>query len=196
MRAGIRRLKFLIAAPDFQPWDLGHYLHRLFKAEGMSCETFGYGRLPDRPAAGRELLRRIGERRPDVSIGLKLDGVPVGTLRELGDAGVFRVLWYVDCFTDEVPGWMAPRLRESDLFLTTAKGMVPRYRSLARHEVDWLYEGAYLPAFPRRSVTRSTRGCTVRTWRSSAAFFNRRLRTSALPDIAAACWRNSDVGTP
>lgn len=155
LRAGLRRLKFLIVAPDFQPWDLGNYLQRLFKTEGLACATFGYGRFPDRAAAGRELLRTIGERRPDVLIGLKLDGIPVASLRALGDAGVFRVLWYVDCFTDDVPGWMVPRLRESDLFLTTAKGMVPRYRSLALHEVDWLYEGVYLPAFPGRTVTRS-----------------------------------------
>jgi spore maturation protein CgeB len=67
------------------------------------------------------------------------------------------LLWFVDCFTPEVPDWIVPLVARVDAFLTTAKGMVSAYAALAETPVFWVPEGAYLPAFPNIEVETARR---------------------------------------
>lgn len=150
--------RFLVVAPAFQPWDLGTYLLNLFRAGRLYGAGFAFDAFRSRAAAGEALLQRLREERPDIVIGLKLDGIEPEILGELRRRGIRLVLWYVDCYTPRVPAWLQPRLEHVDLLLTTAKGMVPTYRSVTTAPVEWLLEGAYLPAFPALIVPPAARG--------------------------------------
>ncbi len=54
----------------------------------------------------------------------------------------------MDCVSGEVPDWIKPLFKEVDVFFTTAKGMLPEYKSIADTPAYWVYEGAHLPMFP------------------------------------------------
>jgi hypothetical protein len=138
----------LVVAPAFQPWDLGTYLLDLLRAVRLPAAGFAFDGFRSRTAAGEALLRRVREERPDVVLGLKLDGIEPGILEALRGRGIRVVLWYVDCYTPHVPAWLRARVEHVDLLLTTAKGMVPAYRRVGTAPVEWLLEGAYLPAYP------------------------------------------------
>src|SRR5262245_39771902 len=141
-------LRYMIVAPAFQPWDLGRYCQRLMRADGLACATFAYG---DRPgdaedARLREVVRQF---RPHIVLGLKLQGIRPPTLAAIRRQA-FVALWYVDCFGEFVPRWLAVLLRHVDVFFTTAEGLLPIYRRHTGAPVHWLYEGAHLPSFPLR----------------------------------------------
>jgi hypothetical protein len=164
--AALRGRRFLVLAPDFQPWDLGTYLLRLLRAAGLPGTHFSYRAYPTRAAAGQALLDAGRAERPDVVIGLGLDGVEPEILGELRRQGMRVVHWYVDCYRPSVPAWLRPRLEHVDLFLTTARGMVPAYRAATTAPVEWLLEGAYLPAFPALTISPAVR----RLYGSDVAF--------------------------
>lgn len=158
--------RFLVLAPSFQPWDLGTYLLRLLRAARLHGAGFPFRAYPTQASAGEALLERVRAERPDIVIGLRLDGIEPEILGELRRRGMRLVLWYVDCYRPRVPAWLRPRLEHVDLFLTTAKGMVPTYRAATTTPVEWLLEGAYLPAFPALSVSPAVR----RVYGSDVAF--------------------------
>jgi hypothetical protein len=160
----LARLRYLIVAPGFQPWDLGRYCERLLRADHLACATFAYG---DRPGAEQEtrLLEAVRQFRPHIVVALKLEGIRPQTLAAIR-AHAFVALWYVDCFGKFVPRWLAPLLAHVDLFLTSANGMVPTYRRHTGAPVRWVYEGAHLPSFPRlRAPT-----ARLAAYRSEVAF--------------------------
>jgi hypothetical protein len=158
--------RFLVLAPSFQAWDLGTYLLRLFRAARLSATGFPFRAYPTPASAGEALLERLRAERTDVIIGLNLDGIEPEILGEIRRLGARLILWYVDCYTSRIPAWLPPRLEHLDLFLTTAKGMVPAYRAATTTPVEWLLEGAYLPAFPALSVSPAAR----RVYGSDVAF--------------------------
>lgn len=162
----MRNKKILIAAPSFLEWDLGSYLFSILRSKGIEVETFAYQPLKSDSEAERGLLKKAGESKPDILIGLKLDRIGAGTLRAIRDMGVFAALWYVDCVDGKVPDWIVPLHREADIFFTTAKGMVSRYREVSDTPSYWLYEGAHLDAFPLRV----SGGRPKRIYRSEVAF--------------------------
>lgn len=143
----LARLRYLIVAPAFREWDLGRYCERLLRADRLDCATFAYGERPDavRQSSVLEAVRRY---RPDVVIGLKLEGIRPETLAAIRREACVA-LWYVDCFGESVPRWLAALLAHVDVFCTSAKGMVPRFASLTAAPVHWVYEGVHLPSFPR-----------------------------------------------
>jgi spore maturation protein CgeB len=85
---------------------------------------------------------------PDVVLGLKMAQITPDTLRLLRQRGALVALWYVDCFDEQVPETIGALFREVDVFMTSAAGMLPRYRALGPTPSYWVYEGVYLPAFP------------------------------------------------
>jgi hypothetical protein len=140
--------KIMIVAPAFLEWDLGTYLRKLCREKHLTCETFAYQQCKSVADAGEFLLDAARASRPDIILGLKLDKIRSSVIRKLKREGLFCALWYVDCVSDSIPNWIKPLLQEVDLFFTTAKGMVPLYQRATDVPVYWLYEGAYLPAFP------------------------------------------------
>lgn len=160
----LARLRYLIVAPELRAWDLGRYCERLLRADRLACETFAYG---DRPDAEQEtrLLDAVRRFRPHIVLALKLEGIRPQTLAAIR-ARAFVALWYVDCFGEWVPRWLAALLAHVDLFLTSANGMVPAYRRHTAAPVLWVYEGVHLPSFPR--LHRST--ARLAAYRSEVAF--------------------------
>lgn len=160
----LRGMRFLIVAPSFQPWDLGRYCELLLEQDGLRCDTFACGDRPTRDdeAALLEAVRRL---RPHIVLALKLQGISPATLAALRRRA-FVALWYVDCFGDFVPQWLAPLLAHVDLFLTTARGMVPRYARRTAAPVRWVYEGVHLPSFPRLNESPAR----LAAYRSQVAF--------------------------
>jgi hypothetical protein len=140
--------RFLIVAPAFLEWDLGRYLEQLLAARGLESERFAYLGYESDAEANERLLEAVEEYRPDVVLGLKMGLVTPQTVRRLRERGAFVLLWYVDCWDGEVPKEIGALFKEVDLFLTTAAGMLPRYCALAPTPAHWVYEGAFLPAFP------------------------------------------------
>ena len=140
--------KFLIVGPSFYEWDLGTYLKKLLQSKNIDCRIFAYWNFKTKEEANRQLLRTAGIYKPDIILGLKMDGIKAGTLKTLKKANIFLVLWYIDCFTQGIPKWIKPLFREVDVFLTTAKGMIPKYQTLDSIPTYWIYEGVYLPSFP------------------------------------------------
>lgn len=157
MPESVRRARFLIVAPTLYEWDLGSYLRALLRAQNIECRTCEYLRFHSGAEANEELRRAVLEYEPDFVLGLKLERIAAETLQWIRRRGARVVLWYVDCFTPEVPRWIKPLLRQVDLFLTTARGMIPKYRTLTRAPVHWMYEGVYLPAYPRNPPTAMAR---------------------------------------
>src|SRR5579862_1919465 len=142
----LRRLRYLIVAPAFCEWDLGRYCERLLRDDDLHCAIFAYG---DHPGSEEErrLLEAVRRERPHVILALKLQGISPRTVAAVREQA-FVALWYVDCFSDEVPRWLRGLLAHVDLFLTSAEGMIPAYRQQTDVPIRWVYEGAHLPSFP------------------------------------------------
>ena len=159
--------RFLIAAPTFLDWDLGTYVRNLLSARGIDCATFAYWPFRSHREASRELLKEVERFNPDVVFGLKLQKILPETIGAIRQRGVFTLLWYVDCDAPRAPAWIRPLVKETDVLLTTAKGMVPHYQSLSANPVYWVYEGVYVPGFPLR---RPGLGEVPEVYRSDVAF--------------------------
>ncbi|HZQ06997.1 MAG TPA: glycosyltransferase [Anaerolineae bacterium] len=158
--------KFLIVGPTFYEWDLGFYLQQLLREQDLNCRAFAYLPFPSDAQANAELVRRVREWRPDFILGIQLEQITPESLQRIRRLGTRIVHWYVDCFTPQVPLWIKPLLREVDLFLTSARGMLPKYRAFTAAPVHWMYEGVYLPAYPSLAPTRAVR----RAYGSPVAF--------------------------
>ncbi len=160
----LARLRYLIVAPAFQAWDLGRYCERLLRADRLACATFAYG---ERPGAEQEtrLLEAVQQFRPHIVLALKLQGIRPQTLAAIR-RHAFVALWYVDCFGEFVPRWLAPLLAHVDIFFTSAAGLVPLYQRHTAAPVRWVYEGVHLPSFPR--LRESTE--RLAAYRSEVAF--------------------------
>jgi hypothetical protein len=157
-------LRYLIAAPAFREWDLGRYCERLLRADGLECATFACGEHPD-PVDDSGLLGAVRRFRPHVVLALKLAGLRPQTLAAI-HAETFVALWYVDCFGALVPRWLSALMPHVDLFLTSAKGMIPAYQRHTSAPVRWVYEGVHLPSFPRLRAS----GSELTPYRSEVAF--------------------------
>lgn len=166
MSRPFQRARFLIVAPTLYEWDLGHYLQTLLRTQGLNCRAFAYLPFATDAQANAELLRCVREYQPDFVLGLKLDRITSASLQEMRRGGARVVLWHVDCFTPRVPGWLKPLVSQVDLFLTTARGMVPKYQVLTDAPVHWMYEGVYLPGYPPTAPTAAER----RAYGSPVAF--------------------------
>lgn len=162
----MRNKKILIAAPLFLEWDLGSYLLSIFRSKDTDCDAFAYQPFKSVSESESELLKKVEESKPDIVLGLKLDRIRAGALRAIKNMGVFVALWYVDCVDDKVPDWIKPLHREADVFFTTARGMLSKYREVSDTPSYWLYEGAHLSAFPLRVRD----GNPKRIYRSEVAF--------------------------
>lgn len=146
--SALRNKKILIVAPAFLEWDLGTYVRSILQDKKFNCDTFTYQQFGTRIDAGRHLIKKVKHYEPDIILGLKLDKIEARFIKELKKRGIFSVLWYVDCVSEEVPDWIRPLFKEVDVFFTTAKGMLPKYNAIADTPAYWLYEGAHLPVFP------------------------------------------------
>lgn len=144
--------RFLVVAPAFLEWDLGSYVKNILGAQNLEVATFAYREHGDRYAVNAQLLEYAAQVRPDVMIGLKLGRIEPETIRLLRAQGIVVALWYVDCFDATVPPQMARLIPSVDVFFTSAYGMIPTYQALSATPVHWLYEGAYLPAFPEVEI--------------------------------------------
>ena len=144
----LQNKKILIVAPRFLEWDLGGYIKSILFEKNLDCGTFAYSPFKTDIDAGRELIKIAKEYKPDIMLGLKLDKIKASVIKELKKEGIFCVLWYMDCVSEEVPDWIKPLFNEVDVFFTTAKGMLPKYKSVADTPAYWIYEGAHLPKFP------------------------------------------------
>jgi hypothetical protein len=158
--------KILIAAPLFLEWDLGSYIRSILTSKGIEVEAFAYQPFDSDTEAERELLKKARESRPDIVLGLKLDRIGARVLKSIRKMGIYTALWYVDCVDGEVPDWIKPLHREADIFFTTAGGMLGKYRQVSDTPSYWLYEGAYLDAFPLSAAV----GEPKRIYRSEVAF--------------------------
>lgn len=166
MRRSLRRARFLIVAPTLYEWDLGRYLQQLLQEQNLQCRSFAYLPFETDEQANAELMRCVRDYEPNFVVGLKLDRITSESLQRIRRGGACVALWYVDCFAVQAPGWIKPLLHSVDLFLTTARGMVPKYRALTDAPVHWVYEGVYLPAYPPLAPTIAVR----RAYGSPVAF--------------------------
>jgi hypothetical protein len=143
--------KWLVVAPAFHEWDLGHYVRDVLSRQGFEVSVFAYQPYPSQARElQHDLLQQLDRDKPGIVLALKADRVPPDALQQMRNRGAFVVLWYVDCISETPPSWILPLLEASDLFLTTAKGMVPVYRHLGTTPSHWLIEGVHLPFFPAR----------------------------------------------
>ena len=151
-----RRIRHvLIAAPDFRPWDLGTYLSSALTTLRVRSTRFSWRAQPG--DADQAFVAAVRQARPDAVIGLKMDGLGAEALARVRRSGVPILLWQVDCFTDRIPGWIAPLVREASVVAVTAHGMVPAYARLGETPVHWVMEGAHLPSFPAVRLPAATR---------------------------------------
>jgi len=146
--AVLQNKKMLIVAPAFLEWDLGSYIKSILQKKKFNCRTFAYQPFKTDIDAGQHLIKIAKEYKPDIMLGLKLDKIKARVIKELRKKGIFCVLWYTDCVGVEVPDWIKPLYKEVDVFFTTAKGMLPKYKAITDTSAYWLYEGAHLPEFP------------------------------------------------
>jgi hypothetical protein len=149
--------RFMVVAPAFLEWDLGTYVTRLLAGRRLGVARFAYRGVGDRAATNEALLAESERVAPDVVLGLKMGAIEPETVRRLRARGARVVLWYVDCFSDEIPRQIGRLVPEVDVFLSTAAGMVPKYAALGATPVHWVVEGAYLPAFPDVDVPAARR---------------------------------------
>jgi spore maturation protein CgeB len=150
MKKGIlQNKKILIVAPAFLEWDLGSYVRSILQDKKFDCSTFAYQPFETKTDASRHLMKIAKDYKPDIILGLKLDKIEASVVKSLKKKGIFVAFWFVDCFSDKVPNWIKPLVKEVNVFFTTAKGSLPKYRAIANVPVYWIYEGAHLPAFPQ-----------------------------------------------
>lgn len=147
-----RPRSILIATRSRFAWDLAAYVADVLETDGLVVTVFEYRGHATPDAAGEALVDAVRAARPDLVLGLKLEMIPADALRRVRALGVPVALWYVDCFTPEVPAWIVPLLAHVDAFFTTAEGMVEAYRAVCAAPVHWLVEGVHLPAFPAESA--------------------------------------------
>ena len=167
MRARASRpRRILIAAPSFHSWDLGAYVEHALRRLGIGSARFAFGGYPSRRAVGLAFDAAVEAAGADAVLGLKLDGVPASAVGRVRRRGVRVLLWQVDAFTDEVPAWIRPLLRVVDVVALTARGLQPAYTRLSRGPVEWVMEGAWLPAFRDVTLTAGQR----RTYGAEIAF--------------------------
>lgn len=138
----------LIATRSRFAWDLAAYVADVLTTDGIAVTVFEYRGHVTPDAAGEALVDAVRAARPDLVLGLKLEAIPADALARVRVLGVPVALWYVDCFTPEVPDWIVPLLAHVDAFFTTAEGMVAAYQAVCAAPVHWLFEGVHLPAFP------------------------------------------------
>jgi len=183
-RGGLLGKKFLLAAPMFHDWDFGSYLQGLFSCKGIECKTFAYQTMQTEEEANKQMLRVVADYRPDICLGLKMDRIWPSTLNKIKRKNIFLSLWYCDCFSEEVLDWVKPLFKEVDLFLTSAKGLMPKYKLIGDTPTYWVFEGAYLPAFPRIKLLQSWK----KTYGSQIAFIGN-IFQPPVPDRAIAMRR-------
>jgi len=147
----------LIVAPAFLEWDLGTYVEKLLTSKGIPCHRFPYRRAGDRSAVNRTLVEEVRRLDVDVVLGLKMGMIEPETVQGLRDRGACVILWYVDCFSADVPPHIARLVPVVNALLVTAKGMIPQYEALSDTPVYWIPEGVYLPAFPEVEVPEAQR---------------------------------------
>jgi hypothetical protein len=175
----IQNRRILLVAPAFHPWDLGSYVAKILARKGAHVETFAYGQSADRPSVQTALLAACRRVRPHLLFGLKLDAIDALTLRHIRSMGATVSLWYVDCFSTEPPEWIRPLFQECDVFFTSAKGLLPKYASIAQTPAYWIVEGAYLPAFRTVRLNRADR----RLFGSQVAFIGSVYHGSGLQHV-------------
>ncbi len=144
----IEQSRILVVAPAFLEWDLGRYVQSLLEDRQIECRAFAYRGWASDAEANARLLDVAADYAPDVVLGLKMASILPDTVRTLRRQGALVALWYVDCFDDRVPDTIGGLFKVVDVFLTSAAGMLPRYRALAPTPSYWVYEGVYLPGFP------------------------------------------------
>jgi len=166
MRRSATARRILIAAPSFRPWDLGTYVELALGRLGIDSVRFAFDGHVSRRAAGVAFGDAVASSRADAVIGLKLDGLPASSVSRIRKAGVRVLLWQVDAFDDRVPDWIVPLLPAVDVVAVTAHGLRDAYAALTPARVEWVMEGAWLPAFPDLPLTRGER----RTFGSEVAF--------------------------
>jgi hypothetical protein len=152
-----RRRRILVASTGFLPWDLGAYLVHTLEQRGEDVVRYHYPFGTPRAVASRGLVAATLDQKPAIVIGLRLRGIDPHALDDVRRLGVFAALWYVDCFTERTPGWVAGLGRRADLLAVTAHGMVPNYERAGVPRVVWVPEGVYLPAFRIRPLPASAR---------------------------------------
>lgn len=158
--------RVMIVAPSFLPWDLAHHLveilgkwgytltrvatqpfqtHKTVRRALMAaCRqhkpdlVFGNALAP----LQRVLIQSVVEQRPDLLIVLALNRIAPSTLASLG---VPTVAWYVDCFQEGVPPWLARRVPHLGAFFCTSRDLARRLNG------HWLMEGARIECFPEPS---------------------------------------------
>src|SRR3989304_5676482 len=143
----LQNKKILIVAPRFLEWDLGGYIKSILFEKNLDCGTFAHQPVKTDIDAGRHLIKIAKQYKPDIILGLKLDKIKASVIKELKKECISCVLWYMDCVSGEVPDWIKPLFKEVDVFFSTAKGMLPEYKSIADTPAYWVYEGAHLPMF-------------------------------------------------
>jgi len=123
----------------------------------VASRPFAYREATSDDEASEVLVAAARAFRANVLLGLKLERIDPQALQQLRRAGIFVVLWSVDCFDGRIPAWVASQLPAVDLFLTTARGMVGGYQALTAAPVRWVVEGVHLPAFPAVHLDRAMR---------------------------------------
>jgi hypothetical protein len=153
--------RVLIVAPTFEDWDLGAYVTKILERKSAGVQQFAYYPVTDKVTTRATLQKRLLEtckrERPHLLLGLKMDMIDAQTLRKIRKMGIIVALWYVDCFSRSIPGWLAALVQQCDIFFSTAQGLISQCRQLGATPAYWVMEGAYLPAFPKHEISEGER---------------------------------------
>jgi hypothetical protein len=180
--------KVCVVAPSFHPWDLGSHVSHILGEQGLQVCRFATQPYQNPIRVRRLLAAAIGTHRPETVFAgspramqsafldycaaervtavvcLAINRLAPATLQKLQRSGLRVVGWYVDCFSDEPPGWLPPRLPHLSRLFLSAGGLVPACAALSKAPVEWLMEGAHVDVFPEPTCA------PPRLYRSTVAF--------------------------
>lgn len=150
--------RVLLSAPDDKPWSWGRHLAAALREIGVETRLLDF-RSTAHPDS--TLLQTVEQYRPLVHVVWKGERYSPETLRQVASRSVYNVLWYPD---GDVPSWLPPLARASDLCCTQGRTAQERLRRSGVRGVERLIEGITPSCFEYDCLTQQDveeYGCDV-----------------------------------
>lgn len=136
----VRKKTILYCAPIDKPGNSGRYIIDGMEQCGYTVIGYDYRSNKNFEA---ELLKIVGEKRPDYFFTQKGEILRPEFIRTIKDKGLTTIFW---CFDAAMGEWYLPLAREHDFVLTNMEGHVFRLREEGIKHVKWVHQG-FSPEF-------------------------------------------------
>lgn len=148
MTKPFKKCKVLLVTEMGKPYNNGWFYKTGLEKNGLEVIMFD----PETPGVSAESIKSvIFQMKPDFLLHTK-DELPAETFEQLRQH-VKVVMWYPD---PELPDWLVPYIKASDIFFTMSEGLVEEFRKY-NPNIYWLSQAFEPSFFEMREITEADR---------------------------------------